>query len=53
MKLHKFDWPVMMYRSNTTGFVTEVKVELEISIPFDQEGFEFEFYDLIVQGNMT
>ena len=52
MRLDKYEWPVVRYRSNTTGQITEVQVELEISIPFDGEGFQFEVYDTIVQGKI-
>ena len=43
------NWPAIIYRSRY-GINTEVQVNLEISIPFDREGFDFPVYDLIVQG---
>ena len=49
MKLDSFNWPAIIYRSRN-GINTEVQVNLEISIPFDREGFDFPVYDLIVQG---
>lgn len=50
MRLDNFHWPVIQYRSPSTGLNTEIQVEIEISIPFDREGYEFPVYDLIVQG---
>lgn len=53
MKLHKFNWPVIRYQSEITGLDTEVQVEIEVSIPFDEEGFDFRVYDTIVQGKIN